>query len=350
MNQYLSDKIRVLSLLSIVLVVYIHTYYTEGEAMPTLSWLERLIGGGICRMAVPMFYVISGYLFFLKCDDGVKSTLPKMRKRVRTLLVPYLLANILTFAFYVAVNVVADHVPAIGSVLNFRVLAWLDEGTLTLVKNVFWGPIAFQLWFVRDLMIVVLLSPLVYLWLRMSCKEPAGLALFVVMEVLFYLLWEVNGCFTALFWFSIGGLFAMNPSYSVIDIDSKSGVVAFIVYIVLCVIHAFALLPEWGVTLIAVFGVYGAWCIYDKLLNIKVLPLPPIRILPICRYTFFIYLVHEPLLNIFKKLPLLVSRSELTITICYLVIPPIFCAFAIVLGRVLEKLLPRAYKVYTGGR
>lgn len=354
MTAALSEKLRMVSLLSIVMVVYIHTYYSESEGMTLLPRLEAFVGGGLCRAAVPMFYVISGYLFFLKCADGLRSIWGKMQKRVRTLLVPYLLANVLTFAFYVAVNLVARRVAAIDRVLNFHVLEWLDGGVMSLLKDVFWGPIAFQLWFVRDLMLVVVLSPLVYLWLRWSVSSRIGVMVFALVElVLYFGLGGSVGVVTALIWFALGGVLAMHPAVSLAGIGHKVwGVVATVSYVALCVAHALGLLPEWGVQLIAPLGVYGLWQVYDLLLVKKNYPpLSAYGVLWSCvPYTFFIYLVHEPLLNIFKKVPLLLSRTELTLTLCYLLIPPIFCAFAVVLGRVLRRLVPRLYAVYTGGR
>lgn len=128
MDAPLSWKLKVLSFISIVMVVYIHTYYTEGETFATLGLAERWIGGKTCRIAVPLFYAISGYLFFLKMPDGIRSIASKLKKRVRTLLVPYALANTFTLLFYVAVNLVARKVPAVDAVLNFKVLDTVSKG------------------------------------------------------------------------------------------------------------------------------------------------------------------------------------------------------------------------------
>lgn len=107
MNEYLSRKLKLLSAFSIVMVIYIHMYYTEGAHMPTLNLIESSIGGGFNRTAVPLFYIISGYLFFLKVPDGFRSIEGKMKKRVRTLLIPYVIANAFTFLFYCGMNAIA---------------------------------------------------------------------------------------------------------------------------------------------------------------------------------------------------------------------------------------------------
>lgn len=104
MTPYLSDKMKVLSLIAITMVIYIHTYYIEGEAYSAFSTLQRFFGGvGISGVANPLFYFISGYLFFMGMTN-VSECFPKIKKRFRTLFVPYLLANTIAFAMYAALD------------------------------------------------------------------------------------------------------------------------------------------------------------------------------------------------------------------------------------------------------
>lgn len=82
MTKYLSDKLRVLSLVSIILVLYIHSGFhaDEIEGMVLNDRVQTFVSGMMGRCAVPLFYVISGYLFFLKVPEGMKSIFGKMRK------------------------------------------------------------------------------------------------------------------------------------------------------------------------------------------------------------------------------------------------------------------------------
>lgn len=113
MSPYLSDKLKVLSFISIVFVVYIHTFYAEGQSFAHLTFVEDVVGNGIARMAVPLFYLISGYLLFLNLDS-FSSCWKKMTKRVRTLLVPYLLTNTLAFLFFAFFDLISRMVPQMG--------------------------------------------------------------------------------------------------------------------------------------------------------------------------------------------------------------------------------------------
>ena len=212
-SPYLSQKLRILSLVAILMVIYVHMYYTEGATYDILRFFETFIGDGLCLVAVPLFYAISGYLFFVKVPDGIRSIFPKMRKRVRTLLIPYFLANTLTLLFYVAMNFIALNILAIDAVLNFRVLDTIKKGLIeTLTLKYISPPIAFQLWFVRNLMVIILFSPFIYLWLHYTVKAKTkyGLTSYIIIWILLFLFGAGNGYTVALMWFSLGGFMALS--------------------------------------------------------------------------------------------------------------------------------------------
>lgn len=168
MNKYLSDKIRVLSFVAIILVLYIHSgfheYPHEIEGMTFNILLQEFISGKIGRCAVPLFFAISGYLFFLHTEAGIEAIWQKMRKRVKTLLVPYLIACLFLPLFYVIMEMVSGTGRFINSE-NFS-----DNLQLPLGKLLYYlyfdsgtgSPCAFHLWFLRDLIIIVAISPLLY--------------------------------------------------------------------------------------------------------------------------------------------------------------------------------------------
>ena len=92
-----SLRLKLLNFPLIVGVVYIHAYGMEiGFAGSELgpAHLDRftdvvrtLVSQGVARLAVPMFFLISGYFFFNGFTGW--SYFNKLRVRFRTLLVPY---------------------------------------------------------------------------------------------------------------------------------------------------------------------------------------------------------------------------------------------------------------------
>lgn len=103
-------------------------------------------------------------------------------------------------------------------------------------------------------------------------------------------------------------------------------------------------------TLIPLVGIPAIWGIYDIIAHTYATYTNNRLTTAYFSYTFFVYLCHEPLLNIFKKLPLLISRSETTFIASYILTPIIFYIFACCLGRLIKALSPKIYYVYTGGR
>lgn len=72
-SSYTSDKIRLLSLILIIFVLYIHSGFhaDEIEGMAINDRVQEFMSGMMGRCAVPLFYMISGYLFFLKVPEGM---------------------------------------------------------------------------------------------------------------------------------------------------------------------------------------------------------------------------------------------------------------------------------------
>lgn len=79
-------------------VVLLHTNmsgfveFTPLSEQPLSSTIYYVFSWGICLIAVPTFFMVSGYFFFTnlyKWDNGVYWT--KIKKRARTLLLPYIL-------------------------------------------------------------------------------------------------------------------------------------------------------------------------------------------------------------------------------------------------------------------
>ena len=111
----------------------------------------------VCRIAVPFFFVISGFMLSGRCEQyyWYRSALSK---RVRTLLVPYFLINGLWFpVVWVMHMLAAKYAGADPS--SMAQLSW--ETPLEVLGLAFpSGPFAIGMWYVRTLMILVVLSPL----------------------------------------------------------------------------------------------------------------------------------------------------------------------------------------------
>lgn len=348
MTQYLSDKLRILSLISIIFVLYIHSGFhaDEIEGMVVNDRVQEFVSGMMGRCAVPLFYVISGYLFFLRVPEGMKSIYGKMRKRVGTLVVPYIIGCL----FFVGFGVLMAVLPGVSKYMNSSVMPLFSKPIGEILRSIFYDadngtPCAFQLWFLRDLILIVATSPLWYLLLKhfrwILVVTCLGLTYLHIQFIPFF----------ALFWFLFGG--------QLVQVKNKYGgasltVFTIVVFLFLSVVQLF--MPDmidWELVKIPIIilGLISIWGIYDMVLG-KDFKLSEHRWLATaCQFTFFIYLFHEPTLNIVRKLIVVVlGKNELGYLTSYLISPWIFTICAVFTGLLFRKYLPRVYDVCTGGR
>lgn len=221
--QIQSKAISILRLPLAALVVAIHTpflYNTPelvfGQAFGTSLFI--CVVYVICQVAVPAFFMFSGYFFFSKYETN-QDWVNKIKNRVKTLLIPYIVWNILAFIYLVVTDAFVD-----GN--GFNPIGLLSErGWL----RIFWdcnlvgesqvkgilgyvmhrgGPADGPLWFIRDLMILMLIAPVIKFIIDKG-REYA-LILFGILMILD--IWFPFDIFTstAFFFFMLGGYFQRN--------------------------------------------------------------------------------------------------------------------------------------------
>ncbi|MFD1294226.1 acyltransferase family protein [Lutibacter holmesii] len=350
MNQYLSDKIKLLSLILIVFVLYIHSGF-KVQGFYLNSFIQDLVSNKIGRLAVPVFFMISGYLYFLKTEIGLYVIRVKIKKRFTSIFLPYIYSCLLFVLTFAGIQ----SLPGASNYINWDFLSLFDKPLLSFIKNIFWmmddgnSPIAFHLWFLRDLILIIIISPLIYIMIK-NLKWLGILILFfmILLNVEIYPI----SLLSSIGWFSIGGGISISKS-KIIFKKVKWGYLIFIGY--LFVSYIIDVLPDiylkYFDELLIVFGSIGVWYLYDALIGPKfVLKKFPFIDL-VCQFTFFIYLIHEPFINIIRKLIVLfVGKTSLGYLISYILSPIIFVMFAVLIGMFLRKYLPKMYSNFVGGR
>ena len=344
MNQYLSDKIKVLSFFSIIFVLYIHSgfhdYPHEIQGMPFNHYLQNFISEMIGRCAVPLFFAISGYLFFMKVEKGIKSIFTKMKKRVRTLLIPYVVAALFFPLFFMLIQIIPGTAKFINGGVDFSGMSIWEIIVSVFFDNGGGSPMAFQLWFLRDLIMIVAISPIIY-WARKYIHPVLIIFFLIALSVAFI---EIR-FFYSLFWFVLGSLFLVKCP--------KVGWWIHFAFLVLCLIELFVEGSWWTYLKIPIvaIGLVSIWNIYDMIVgkNFSLKNFPKLTL--VCGFTFFIYLFHEPVLNIIRKVLVIpFGHNSFSFAFSYLLSPWVFIAVAIPIGLLFKKYLPCVYSFCTGNR
>lgn len=179
----------------------------------------------LCPVAVPTFFFLSGYLFFRGLETwNLDVWKRKMLRRVRTLLVPFLLWNLIALIAFpltrlggsLLKGVPMDNLWTVIQERGFLRLFWdrtlFDGISYTTTNLLGWSvpsgqPMDTPLWFVRDLMVVIVFTPLIH-WLI----KKTGTIFVVLLAVLFLAdIWiPVSGFgIKASFFFAWGSLFSI---------------------------------------------------------------------------------------------------------------------------------------------
>ena len=155
-SKEISCKISNMGFVCACLVVSIHVWPHPIDGMA--GHLDKILAGGVSCVAVPSFFCISGFLLASKIKVGNWKS--EVRKRVITLVVPFLLWGLISMVAGFSRAIITDiilHQPFGTSFYKDKsaievIVGWLG---LDLSKP----PLSIPLWYLRTLFLFVLLSP-----------------------------------------------------------------------------------------------------------------------------------------------------------------------------------------------
>lgn len=185
-------------------------------SLETVKWYDYFTYclESIGHIGVPLFYVISGYLFFYKNEPFNGNVYKhKIKKRIKSLFVPYVLWNVYSLALIVLASVVVpQYMSGRHNIINNFGVLELSKYFYAVDGN---NPINGPLWFVRDLMVVSLCSPIIYYFIKRCCQP-----FLVLMGILWLFgVWDTSICglygfsSSAFLFFSIGASFSIKHKY-----------------------------------------------------------------------------------------------------------------------------------------
>lgn len=244
------DVIKFLRLPLILGVVLIHAYLfpfdiANGEYGYTIMggiqyFLSQVIGRG----CTSIFFCFSGFLFFYNVDVfSFHAYASKIKRRLKTLVIPYLIWNLLFLLAYSLGQIFLPNMMHGGLVQGINKMLYQytfhDWIVVLFGSGHYRFPCNFPLWYIRDLFIVVLCSPVLYRCLKMSNnigRQWWSFLFFIVLGVLWILkVWEGIPQTRAFFFFSMGAYFSINKKN--IIVQEKVGIVLTALFILLASIQ-----------------------------------------------------------------------------------------------------------------
>ena len=325
----------------------------------------------LTHIAVPTFFFISGFLFFINFQkwswEGYKE---KLNRRIKTLFIPYLLWNIVPFllvalGMIVGVVIKGNSIEGVQTLItdnNWHIFYDCNEWATTRIN---WlgenlrktGPYDLPLWFLRDLIFVTILTPIIYYIIK-------KLGLFII-SILFvaYIsrIWiQLPGFhIIAIFYFSTGAYCALNK-INIIQFVDKYKLLFPPIFIILLVVTIIydgenTVIGENIFPLFVCTGVFTVFYVASRCVtkyDIK----PNKSLVSSC---FFIYAIHGvgfPLIGT----PLMFTRRVLHFVIpgntgyeevfCYLITPITTVFLSILILMLARRLFPKLTLYFSGNK
>lgn len=341
-EQKITETLKLASFFSIILVILIHAsnihLITEDKSdiVYQISFLiQEIISMKIGLSAVPFFFLASGYLFYQKYTHT--SYFPKIKKRINTLLLPYLFwSSIVVLIFFIL-----QSIPSLRLFFSNNIIE--DMNISEILNVIFINPINYPLWFVRDLIIIVLFSHIIYFLINRY-------AYFTL--VVTFILWMNNICPSTqfclyksepFFFFILGAYLSIKKINFDYFLDNK-----IIIYLILLIYSYFIISTE--ITNLYLFqsfillGVGVIWITSKWFLRFNLAKNLTI-------YTFVIYVFHEPGLTILKKVLFsILGYTPYASLLIYIVSPIVMVVFLVFFGKFMKYYFPNFIRITTGNR
>ncbi|MCH5304403.1 MAG: acyltransferase family protein [Ruminococcus sp.] len=352
-SKYLSRKIKFVSVFAMFAIVFVNSYnYGNGTLMPysttktgvnPAEMFEFFFSNCLFAFAVPIFFIFSGFLFFIKYENSVQGYFRKIQRRIFPLLVPYVIWAILSGIAIILLSYYE----------NFKDLKFIKDNLVGLDRFYVYliNPPAYQLWFLRQVMLLVVLAPIIYLLVKYTKA-------FILMP--FCALWFFNIDYIinsqALFYFSVGASFAIFGKWR--NFTKRDNRIQAGFFSTLWVIFSFwnLFLASFTKETIAinfvhklteVAGIAGMWLLFDHIVKLMV---NKKFFLLASAHLFFVYALHEPLLSISYQLAFLPDSSDSSHFVLYICLPISIIPICLIISMVVRKLLRPVHKLMTGGR
>ncbi|WP_417744910.1 acyltransferase family protein [Rosistilla oblonga] len=342
-SQELKQSFRTASLWATALVVLIHYRSAAATGGNLNGWLQEILINGIARIAVPVFAFAAGFFYFLTFTGSYNNYLAKLRQRAASLLVPYLLISLIALASWSTIQMMLGKPTQLEPAQFF--------------SRILLHPLAEQLWFLRDLMLLVIAAPLIQFAVRRAPRITLG-----ILAVLWTMEWQPAPIVAGWYALNVETLLGFTLGcWAVTRIDLLESLIRAPKHI------CFALLATWSLLLatrVAIDPSFDNWYVRDfttlsLLLQKAAIATGCLGLLSIARrienqrlsrlaeFSFFVYLVHEfPMREVLRRVTSKIVGEEFSFWIA----APTAIVCSLLLAQFASRYTPTLIAVLTGGR
>lgn len=331
------------------MVVFIHAYRPPED---TLNYnqlffsIEYLISEVVCRVAVPLFFLISSVLLYKKEFDWKEN----LSKKLKTIVIPYLICNtiwISIFLFADSIESLASLIPK-GKDVDFSVSNWT---TIQWLSYYFYYPFLYPLWFLRDLFILNVFSK----FLKFIIDKLSYFFIVFLLMIWILKFWipdfinVINLNIQSFVFFSLGYYFVKyNISFELLDkIKVVFLAVPYIILTSIILLNINAPLMPMS-SLCVLVGILLLIRLSKRAVSFTSVQ---ILVIKYSKYVFIIYVFHEYTLRIFLKISeKILGKSDIVSFLMFFVLPSLTILLCIFFGKVISRYLPSLFALITGNR
>ncbi len=332
-EQALYRKINLLRFVAIVCVLIAHSenYEQFGFLGGTFAYQVEHDVLASCEWVVSSFFMLSSMLFFRRFQWN--QLLGKWKRRVQTLLIPYLLWNTIYFGMFALL----PRIPLFAKLINTPPAPLTFSGVLSAV---FLHEYAGFLWFIKVLILLTLLAPVFYL--LFSKKYIAEISLAVLLHFVirqpFILPPVLSMHWRFFFFYAVGAYVSLRvPDAARVTAPKPLRIVLLCAIPLYAYVHTIFVSEWFSIAVIA-----SLWFCVDA---------ERVCDRAIYETSFFVYLTHFLLFSVIKKIQFtLVPHTQTWMLISYFSVAWIALLILIPLALLVRKRLPKVYSVLFGGR
>ena len=327
---------------------------------------KYLCSGCIALVAVPVFFFISGYLFFANISQmNMHVYWQKMRKRFTSLFVPYISWNLLCIPILLLVTY-GEALNGTRAMTDFTELVHSDRW-----GHIFWdfyskdatytnlwgwallkeNPVLSTFWYVRDLIIMSVLSPVIYWYV----KKTKWIGFWGLVLVFVFRIWPHIALGPQSLFFVFGAYASL--LYGRLTVANKS--VRYVIYILAIVLTIVMVIlfgnDTWrGFLLAPLYTLVGCYAVLNLMGSLverkSVPPMPSL----LTKSSFFVYALHIefalPIGFFIMKFMFRYAEHPLLLTVQYLLTPCLIYAICVLAYIIMQKFMPKLLSILNGSR